>query len=459
MRRSFRRGFSWLAFGTFLAVVHGAEPVSKPAGATLPAIEIDPQSRTSFRERGTHRPFVAIGVNYFDPETGWAPKLWGQFDPVRIQRQLDLLASARFNTIRIFLASTAFHTEPGQLNDAGMKKFRQLLEWCRERGIYVIPTGPDSWEGSPPWRDGDQFANEKMLEADDAWWRAFTAAMRGESTILAFDLLNEPSVPWDTPAIKKRWAEQGGGDIPAAKAAPGDEKLVKYQRFRESLAHTWTKRKVNAIHGADAHRLVTVGHIQWASPILLPSVQHYAAFDLADNAKLVDFVTIHFYPLDWPKPCDKPEGMWCNSIYLQRLIHEASQSGKPVMLGEFGWYGGGAIPPSQLPDKPVEHQLEWGKELLGATRGRLCGWLNWAMADTPTSTDLTRWSGIWTTDFRVKPWGAAYIAFAKEPHGAEPFRAFPPCIATPNAPREELITSPDAGNTLRQQIRAACAQQ
>ena len=73
----------------------------------------------------------------------------------------------------------------------------------------------------------------------------------------------------------------------------------------------------------------------------MPPVHHSASFDLADNAKRVDFVTIHFYQIDWPNKCDKPEGMWGTSIYLQRLIHEASQSGKPVMLGEFGWYGGG----------------------------------------------------------------------------------------------------------------------
>ena len=46
----------------------------------LPFIEVDPGTTTALRERGSGRPFVAVGVNYFDHETGWAPQLWKKFD-------------------------------------------------------------------------------------------------------------------------------------------------------------------------------------------------------------------------------------------------------------------------------------------------------------------------------------------------------------------------------------------
>lgn len=52
--------------------------------------------------------------------------------------------------------------------------------------------------------------------------------------------------------------------------------------------------------------------------------------------------------------------------------------------------------------------------LLEVSQDQVCGWLNWAFADTPTSQDLTRWSGIWTEDLELKPWGEVFGRFARE---------------------------------------------
>src|SRR5688500_7908934 len=71
--------------------------------ADMPFIEVDPGSVTAFRERGSGKPFVMVGVNYFDHEVGWAPKLWRKFDESRVRRQLQLIHDGGFNTIRVFL--------------------------------------------------------------------------------------------------------------------------------------------------------------------------------------------------------------------------------------------------------------------------------------------------------------------------------------------------------------------
>ena len=100
-----------------------------------------------------------------------------------------------------------------------------------------------------------------------------------------------------------------------------------------------------------------------------------------------------------------------NRVYLQALLHEASV-GKPLMIGEFSWYGGGEVP-GQLPDRPVQHQVEWCNQLLDVSRGPVCGWLNWAFADTASSNDITRWSGYWMSDLKLKPWGKVFGEFAR----------------------------------------------
>lgn len=425
--------------------------------ADLPFIEVDPASKTSFRERDTGKPFVSVGLNYFDPQTGWAPKIWQQFDETRVREHLDLVAQQGFNTIRVFITLASFETEAGKLSGDGLPKFRKLLDLCRERGIYVIPTGPELWEGAPVWYGGDRFADERLLTAEESWWREFAGTFAGDPAIMAWDLANEPTVTWKTPAMHERWnhwlkakygtrakiaeawklpvdqveqlqeagntgapaatspaagsttdAENAGISIPPNKPARGDLKLLDYQRFREHVGGEWVRRMTQAIRSADRNHMVTVGHIQWASPVLLPSVWHYAGFNLKAETRYVDFTSIHFYPLDHPRPCDSAEGIPANAIYLQAVLHDCSV-GKPVMLGEFNWYGGGGLMGSsgwELPEKPVEHQVEWCGELLAVSRGRLCGWLNWAFADTPTSRDISRWSGCWTTDLELKPWGA-----------------------------------------------------
>lgn len=98
------------------------------------------------------------------------------------------------------------------------------------------------------------------------------------------------------------------------------------------------------------------------------------------------------------------------------------------MIGEFAWYGGGEVRVGErliMPRQTVEDQVAWNRKLLEVSRGRVCGWLHWATADTPSSHDLTRWSGLWTEDFELKAWGKVFGSFAREvtasPDSTRPF--------------------------------------
>jgi hypothetical protein len=451
--------------------------------ADLPFVEVDQSTTTALRLRGTDRPYVAVGVNYFDHMTGWAPQIWRRFDPERVGKHLDMIRDNGFNAIRVFLTQNSFHREPGVVREEGAAKFEQLLAMCRERGIYVMPTGPDHWEGVPEWRNGDQYADERILDAEERWWRAFAARFADEPALLAWDLFNEPTVKWNTPSMREKWnrwlaqeygsvekiaaawtrpadeiGEMGRIDVPPAEPALNDTRLYDYQRFRESIGEAWVRRHVRAIRAADPNHMITIGHIQWAGPIKLPTVQQYAGFDMKATAEMLDFVTIHFYPTDLPRPCDGPEGVVNNAAYLEALLLECSV-GKPLMVGEFNWYGGGGLDGDdfwQLPPRPVEHQVEWCQKLLEVSRGRACGWLNWAFADTPTSRDITRWSGLWTEDLQLKPWGRVFSEFAREitAHPASE-RPFPDYLTSFDFDEKAMLTTPATGDGYRRQLHRA----
>jgi len=247
--------------------------VSTGRAGELEFIEVDPDATTALREAGSGRPFVAVGVNYFGPDVGWAPKLWQLFDPDAVRRHLEMLHAQGFNTVRVFLTLDSFHRQQGEVHAEGVAKFRALLELCRQLGIRVIPCGPDHWEGVPQWRRGeDPFADERVLRADEQWWQAFVTEFKDEPAILAWDLLNEPSVRWDTPAMRAKWnewlkqrydsrenvatayglpadqvGEFGELDVPPPNANRNDARLFDYQTFRESIADHWTRRLIAAI--------------------------------------------------------------------------------------------------------------------------------------------------------------------------------------------------------------------
>ena len=288
--------------------------------APLAKIQISADGRGFVTAKG--KPFVPFGLTYFRSGTGWAPQVWKKFDAEATRRDFVRMKELGVNCVRVFISYGSFYQEPGKLEPEGLAKFDQFLRLAEEQGIYVHPTGPDHWEGSPGWARGDRMADENALAATEVFWRLFAARYSGRSVVFGYDLRNEPEMGWDGPVMLKRWNdwlgskygsgqklaqawsrtnqtfELGSVPVPKANDAPGSRELLDYQCFREDLADEWTRRQVSAIKAADPQALVTVGLIQWSVPSLLPGVRHYAGFRPERQAKLLDFMEIHFYPLD-----------------------------------------------------------------------------------------------------------------------------------------------------------------
>ena len=180
------------------ATANPAGPVSGP-----PRIRLAAGGRSFATADG--RPFVPFGVNYFRPGTGWAPQLWKQFDAEATRKDFARMKALGVNCVRVFLSYGSFFMEPDTLMPEGLAKFDQFLELAEAAGIYVHPTGPDHWEGMPPWARTDRLADEPALRAVETFWKLFAARYRGRSVIFAYDLLNEPEVRWDSPPMREQW--------------------------------------------------------------------------------------------------------------------------------------------------------------------------------------------------------------------------------------------------------------
>ncbi|MBI5394306.1 MAG: cellulase family glycosylhydrolase [Verrucomicrobia bacterium] len=414
------------------------------AGAALPKIRVADGGRTFVTEAG--KPFVPMGVNYYRPGTGWAPQLWKQFDAEATRRDFARLRELGANCVRVFISFGSFYSKPGALNDEGLRKFDQFLAMAEEAGLYVHPTGPDHWEGLPDWARADPFANEAHLRALEDFWRLFAGRYRGRNVIFAYDLKNEPSVGWDSAEMRPRWntwlAKRYGSAAVAAKAwgvdaatikwgevaappksdAPGSRLLLDYQHFRETLADEWTRRQSAAIKSADPRALVTVGLLQSSVPASSGGV-HYPAFRPSRQAKFLDFLEVHFYPnahglYDYTQPEDEAR----NLAYLESVVREVAAPGKPVVLAEFGWYGGGALRlrnGKMSAPATEEQQARWCRRAVETTAGLACGWLNWGFYDHPQASDCSQLTGLLTVDGKQKAWGAEFQKLAVKFRGQE----------------------------------------
>jgi endo-1,4-beta-mannosidase len=401
--------------------------------AELPKVRIAGDTRGFALPDG--RRFVPFGVNYFRPGTGWAPQVWKQFDEEATRRDFVRLRSVGVNCVRVFLTFGSFMVEPGVLAEEGLAKFDRFLALAEEAGIYVHPTGPDHWEGIPEWARGDRIADERVLTALEGFWTRFTARYRGRGVLWAYDLLNEPEVGWDTPVLREKWnrwltvhyadaaglekawgmklepGQWGAIRIPPREDAPGDPVLRDFQRFRESVAEEWTHRQVEAIRIGDPGALVTVGLIQWSVPVVLAGAFHYSGFRPERQARFLDFMEVHFYPLaDGAYQYSGREAEEKNLAYLESVVAAVARPGKPVVIAEYGWYGGGR--PRHMGDirEPAteEQQSAWNRQVVETTAGLACGWLHWGLYDQPEARDVTEYIGLFKADGTIKAWGRTF---------------------------------------------------
>ena len=392
-----------------------------------------------FQESPATNRFFQLGINYFRPGTGWAPKVWQRFDAEQVRNDFGLMKSLGVNCVRIFLTFGSFFSTPNQLDNNGIDKFETLLDIAEDHGIYIHPTGPDHWEGTPKWLKGDPYASEAWLSAREKFWQLFATRFKERNVIFAYDLLNEPSVGWDGEEMGRRWnqwlVDRYGGlgkvaeawkldqlsvsqtiTIPDPVKEKNKQSLVDYQHFRESIATEWIKRQVNAIRSSDPKALVTVGLIQWSIPVLLPQVKAYSGFCPQKIAPYLDFMEIHFYPL--AKGFYSYESLDAkrqNLAYLNSVV-ELAKVGKPVVLAEFGWYGGGklTIDDGRHPIASEEEQAQWCEDAVRTTAGLASGWLNWGLYDHPEARDVTQLTGLLTSSGQIKVWGKRFKVISTE---------------------------------------------
>jgi len=398
-----------------------------------------------FEESRTREPFVPLGCNYYDAHTGWPPRLWSRFDRDRVKRDFHMMQDLGMNAIRVWLQWAPFMPSAEGLSPRALEECQELLLFAHEAGIRVNLTGPEFWEGSPTWLPGEtsegyhRFVSPLFMEAHARFWEMFCGRIAQNPVIYGFDLANEPFMPWDGEkmrtlwnlwlrerygserALRTAWGKAAGlgirlGEIPPPpnRKVPGSRYLLDYQTFREESALQWVRNTVDAIRRVDRSHLITVGLHQSGCPLeeIIPS--RYTAFNPHLLGSCVDYIALHWYPFGNPLtasclPFDLPESTDRSlSLFLANCRY--SHAGKPLVMEECSYYGGGspAFWGGVLPHRTVEEQDEYSRRFVAESEGSLGGWLNWPLQDTEQATDTSLYGGFYTEAGTLKPWGRSF---------------------------------------------------
>jgi hypothetical protein len=401
--------------------------------------------------------FVPFGCNYHDPLGGWPPHIWTEFEPVRTREQLVRLRDLGANIVRIHLAHPVFYREPGSLASEGAAKLQTMLELCDEVGLRVLITGLTEYEGPSGWDSRDYFVSDEIRARLCRFWGELAELLRGSEAVFGYDIYNEPSLPQRHPMLDAKWAVFAGrGDAgDGGEAAVGAEEFTHtatYQLFLEEEARLWVADQVDAIKSVDPAALVTLG----ANPSTLPGVpvmeRGYGkarGFNASVIGPLLDFTSVHFYPVAWhfgygraSRTVTSADGVRL-AIALCEATCRLSYAGRPVVLEEFGWYGGGAPGWAglieALPYESEEAQARYLESLILASTSWCSGWVHWTYGDTPSSPDISQFGGLVDSGGRLKASGRSFARLAAEITSSVPARV--PAAARVEATLEEIWRS------------------
>lgn len=137
-----------------------------------------------------------------------AAEFWKQFKDNYITRaDIDFIASAGANTIRLPFSYKMFTDEDymgntGSGAEEAFARIDSLVEWCRDKGLYLILDMHDAPGGQTGDNIDDSHGYPWLFESEPSQklfcriWKDIAGHFSDEPQILGYELMNEPIAPY-----------------------------------------------------------------------------------------------------------------------------------------------------------------------------------------------------------------------------------------------------------------------
>ena len=392
------------------------------------------------------------------------------------RRAFKRIADLGLNVVRTWLEPEVFFPLGRRLDPDGAAKLDALLDAARSNGLrlalglHLCPISSKGFAGSrirsfePPHR---RRLNDVL---------AILAHRYGsDPAIFSWTIVGEAQLPWQTAWMASQWpawleyfydsniellrqAWQGvrvdsfaeapipprniAATLPMGAVTPGKLSDLPHdpwagstwrydwRLFMEDIGSQWIHEQVRALRSAGARQMITVGNNSWIFPglpvgCMATGLNPYFYLDS------VDYICQHSYPAPQclpggnGDPLDGEPAMrfWLDACDAMARIY--GSMGKPVVLEEFGWYGGNASSfLCPLPYRSEDDQKRYCDRMMETTQTCFAGWFYWQWKDMPRAVDISNYSGLYAADGnRIKPWGAGYAEWARKLTQHPPQRA------------------------------------
>lgn len=416
--------------------------------------------------------FVALGFNYWhsdspgsDPKGGdWS--ILCAYNMSTVQREVEAMASAGANTVRVWFAYNSEHWQNNTITDKALKNLRHFMQQCHKHGIYVIFTvgGCGSFWGVNRGLDdvftlspADIYVGSdigKMFLEDVMELLSATGICNYEN-LLAIDLANEPifAIPvtgkranvgsaWQVAGINfesslrtelvmsawQSWAasntDMGShADTPKSEdflSNAGNKRLANYyQQFVYDCFNRHTGLFARAIKSCYTNALVTIGFgcggsgAEFAGGI---ESETFQILTLTQNVRQmqegIDFICVHLY-----------NG---TNRSKMKFLREFVGSSKPILIEEFGYIPSSvdASTESECYSDTQEQKKLWEIILSGVFDFNYAGAIGCNYCDTNNSEPVRNsWSrmGIVTRTGCPKPAFDIFNRYALSNHKPKDF--------------------------------------
>lgn len=420
--------------------------------------------RWNFQLAGSGEFIVPLGGNLLNDQHPATGTLFDRFDAADCDRRLGWMADLGLNCLRQAIGvNRVFHPKTG-LKPRGLKNWDRFIGLCEKHGIYLMPVG--GYIGGNDWVDIERLADSgRALDESCAFWEKFVGHYAGHPAIWAWDLRNEllyTNRPHSTPSTGAaaqrrlearlldgwpRWLTARYGTVaamnrawgtryPSFRAAPGRSEFVEKpgdqwaydaRCYLNDRGYHWCKRQCEVIRRVSPGHLIVSGNNSW----LYPGLDLWMANGFPNHAlhELFDFTTHHPYPAWECLPTghgDPLDGGRARQWWLSACIgmSRANYHDRPVVLQEFGWYGGGRSRfLTALPYRSQREHAAYTEALVEALLPHVNGFLNWPTFDMPAARDISNHGGIFTAAGQRKKLAAVYARLAGRLRGQRLQRA------------------------------------
>ncbi len=259
-----------------------------------------------------------LGVNYWPARTamGW----WGDFDVFEVRSDFARIATAGFDSVRVFLTWEDFQPEPKSVDVGMLERLVVVADSAAREGLAIMPTlftghmSGVNW--IPAWALGGTNGDNRFRVVSGG--RITSARLRNwytDAEIGVAQTLLAGVAASTLAGHESLWAWDLGNENSNCVVPPS-----------RSLAREWLQRTTAAIRDADPAALVTIG-------LHMEDLEEDRMLGPAEAAEVCDFLTMHGYPIyaHWAEgPTD--EQLLAFLAQLTRWLG----GGVDVLFSEFG---------------------------------------------------------------------------------------------------------------------------